>query len=154
MSHHAQDYITSGSASGEQSPVWGGGRGRLSRLRTLPEEDAPPASPAFTLHLDSTAPQASLSPCSSQATTTSGNSKSNSQDHLERNGTCQSDVFGNFSNENCHVTQNTTYFDNKGTSIKHFTFPDASDVSTSNCNDLNSTADKFLISPNGRIDQM
>lgn len=48
-----QDYITSGSASGEQSPVWGERRGRLTRLRTLPEEDAPcvpdasaPASPA------------------------------------------------------------------------------------------------------------
>lgn len=41
----AQDYITSGSASGEQSPVWGGVRGRLSRLRTLPEEDAPTEAP-------------------------------------------------------------------------------------------------------------
>lgn len=54
----AQDYI--GSASGEQSPVWGGGRGRLSRLLTLPEEDAAtgleaslPASPASSSPLRS-----------------------------------------------------------------------------------------------------
>lgn len=53
LPHLHQDYITSGSVSGDQSPVWGEGRGRLSRLRTLSEEDAPldasaSASPAYT----------------------------------------------------------------------------------------------------------
>lgn len=56
---YAQDYITSGSASGDQSPVWDEGRGRLMRLRTVPEEEATglhaslstsPASPLCTNH--------------------------------------------------------------------------------------------------------
>lgn len=57
----AQEYI--GSASGEQSPVWGGGRGRLPRLRTLPEEDAPPTAPASPASLASLALAPVASPC-------------------------------------------------------------------------------------------
>lgn len=67
VENHAQDYITSGSASGDQSPVWGGGRGRPSRLNTLHEEDALP-SPAFSNQLKaSNSPNSPNSPNSHQS---------------------------------------------------------------------------------------